>query len=90
MITLDKMDYGNTVRLFLSGLSKDPKPTGKIEGINLTQNSVFKEIDTSDIYLFDKENKRWIKQISIGISGGTVDPEDYVIASEQDIRNLWK
>lgn len=75
---------------FLSGLSKDSKPTEKIEGVNLTQNSVFREIDTSYTYLFDKENKRWIKQNPSNISGGTVDPENYVIANEQDIRNLWK
>lgn len=91
MVTLDKMDCGNTVRLFLSGLSKDPKPTEKIEGVNLTQNSVFREIDTSATYLFDKENKRWVKQTGNISTGSTEIPSgDYVIADEQDIRNLWK
>lgn len=96
MVTLDKMDYGNTTRLFLSGLSTDQKPTEKVEGVYLTQNSVFKEIDTSAIYLFDKENKRWVKQTSNNsgagseISGETIDLGDRELATEQDIRDLWK
>lgn len=96
MVTLDKMDYGNTTRLFLSGLSTDQKPTEKVEGVYLTQNSVFREIDTSTTYLFDKENKRWIGQVSgssgadSGGSGEIIDLGDYEVATEQDIRNLWK
>lgn len=91
MVTLDKMDYGNTIRLFLSGLSTDQKPTEKVEGVYLTQNSVFKEIDTSTTYLFDKENKRWVKQIG-NVSTGNIDipSGDYAVADEQDIYNLWK
>lgn len=96
MVTLDKMDYGNTTRLFLSGLSTDQKPTEKVEGVHLTQNSVFKEIDTSTTYLFDKENKRWVKQAvgSFGTgsenTGGSIDLGDCEFATEQDIRDLWK
>lgn len=90
MVTLDHIKCGNTVQLFISGLSGDQKPTEKIEGTHITQGSVFREIDTSSTYLFDKENKRWIRQTSAESSGGSILPDHYELANEEDIRGLWK
>lgn len=44
------------------GLSKDEKPIGEVNGIKVTNGSVFIEIDTKKIYMFDEENQLWIEQ----------------------------
>ena len=40
----------------LRGLSTDTKPTEHV-----SNGSVFLEIDTGEVYIFDKENIQWIK-----------------------------
>ena len=40
------------------GLSTDTKPT------NVPNASIFYEMDTRDLYLFDRENLRWLAQKS--------------------------
>lgn len=40
------------------GLSTDTKPTSGVRN-----GSVFAEIDTGKIYLFDEENSQWIEQV---------------------------
>lgn len=40
-----------------NGLSTDVKPT---EGV--MNGSKFNEMDTDRVYMFDEENKRWIRQ----------------------------
>jgi len=60
MITLN--GYGRvTNRLICSiyGLSSDIKPTDKIEGISVENGSVFVEMDSGKVFIFDKENKKW-------------------------------
>lgn len=47
------------VILELRGLSTDEKPTTKIKEIYVDNGSVFIEIDTGDVYLFDLENTLW-------------------------------
>ena len=42
----------------LRGLSTDEKPT-KIENDTIEHGSVFIEIDTGDVYLYDLENETW-------------------------------
>ena len=44
------------------GLSKDEKPIGQINGARVTNGSIFIEIDTKKIYMFDEENQLWIEQ----------------------------
>ncbi len=41
----------------LWGLSTDPKPTGN----QVLNGSTFFEMDTGDVYVFDKENDTWRK-----------------------------
>ena len=57
MITLksDVHIYGVTPSE-LYGLSTDEKPT------NVRNASVFYEMDTKKIFMFDETNKRWIEQ----------------------------
>lgn len=43
----------------LRGLSTDEKPT-EIETDLIENGSVFIEIDTGDVYIFDAESKEWI------------------------------
>lgn len=44
--------------LELRGLSTDEKPVEIING-TIENGSVFIEIDTGDVYIFDAENKEW-------------------------------
>ena len=47
--------------MFLTGLSTDTKPT-KVNGITPPQFSIFYELDTAKVYMFDRANERWIEQ----------------------------
>ena len=47
------------VILELRGLSTDEKPSDKIKEKNIDNGSVFIEIDTGDVYLFDLEGETW-------------------------------
>lgn len=44
--------------LELRGLSSDEKPV-EIENGTIENGSIFIEIDTGDVYIFDSENKEW-------------------------------
>lgn len=43
----------------LRGLNDDIKPT-KINNSEIENGSVFIEIDTQDVYIYDGENKEWL------------------------------
>ena len=43
----------------LRGLSTDEKPT-KIEENNIQNGSVFIEIDTQEVFIYDEENEEWL------------------------------
>lgn len=45
--------------LELRGLSTDEKPT-EIENGTIENGSVFIEIDTQDVYIYDGENEEWL------------------------------
>ncbi len=46
----------------LWGLSGDPKPTGSLYlGQPLTNGSVFIEMDTGSVYLFDRAAGAWVR-----------------------------
>lgn len=60
MITLN--GYGrvsNRLVCSIYGLSSDIKPMDKIEGIPIENGSVFLEMDSGKVFIFDKENKKW-------------------------------
>lgn len=48
--------------LFLTGLSTDTKPIVWKNGEKIAQGSIFWEIDTWDIYVFNIAGQNWIKK----------------------------
>ena len=44
-----------------AGLSTDTKPTRMEDGKKIPNGSAFIEMDTGDVYLYDKENDQWRK-----------------------------
>lgn len=60
MITIASNTSGMRVPHEFFGLSKDEKPVGEVNGIKITNGSVFVEIDTKKVYMFDEENQTWI------------------------------
>ena len=49
---------GNDREIELRGISTDEKPT-TIDGKDIANGTVFIEIDTGKLYMFDKENEQW-------------------------------
>lgn len=45
--------------LELRGLSTDEKPVDEINNTNIDNGSIFIEIDTGKVYMFDLENTEW-------------------------------
>lgn len=77
MITLTKIgDEYNQQVLEISGLSTDEKPIGTIDGITITNSSVFKEIDTGAEYLYNAETNEWVKNTVSTTSVGGKDGVD--------------
>ena len=64
MISIYKIDNtkikpaGDFIMAELRGLSTDTKPT-EIDGKLIDNGSMFVEVDTGDIYLYDLENQEW-------------------------------
>ena len=44
------------------GLSTDTKPTGAVDGIDISNGAVFYCMDTKEVYMYDSENTTWIEQ----------------------------
>lgn len=62
MITNANNTKGQRVPQEFFGLSTDNKPTNKFNGIKVTNGSVFVEIDTKKVFIFDEENHTWFEQ----------------------------
>ena len=45
--------------LELRGLSTDEKPTDEVNNTKIDNGSIFIEIDTGKVYMFDLENTEW-------------------------------
>lgn len=73
MVTLNKVDYGNRSTLRIVGLSTDEKPLDKIEEMYITNGSIFKCIDTGEVFIFDYENKSW--RLQTNQSGNNIDTQ---------------
>lgn len=66
--------YGSNTNRPLSeivGLSTDTKPTDSIEGVQIQNGSIFRELDTGKKFLFDAENTTW-NEVSSGGGGSTL------------------
>lgn len=62
MITSTNNIRGQKAPYEFYGLSTDEKPIEHFEGVKIVNGSLFYEIDTKNIYMFDEENKIWICQ----------------------------
>lgn len=53
--------YNDKTRVILElrGLSTDTKPTDEIKAVYIDNGSVYIEIDTGKVYLFNLENTSW-------------------------------
>lgn len=65
MITIKNIDrFDNVVEIY--GISSDTKPIGEItyQGViyKIRNSSIFFEMDTSNVFLYDEENEDWIQQ----------------------------
>lgn len=73
MITLQKVGNSmNRAVLEISGLSTDEKPVAELDGVHITNGSIFEEIDTGTIYKYDEDAKEWVEQPVSGGSGGNI------------------
>ena len=59
----DLKNEGNYILCELRGLSTDTKPT-QIEENIIENGSVFIEIDTQDVFIYDGENESWLPEAS--------------------------
>ena len=62
MITIASDVKGKRMPHEFFGLSSDAKPTTKMDDMKVTNGSIFVEIDTGKIYMFDEENAKWHEQ----------------------------
>lgn len=77
MVTLTKVgDNYNLQILEITGLSTDEKPIGSIDGVAITNGSVFKEIDTGSEYLYNAQSSVWVKNTASTTSVGGQDGKD--------------
>ena len=73
MITLQKVGNSmNRAVLEISGLSTDEKPVAELDGVHITNGSIFEEIDTGTIYKYDEDAKEWVEQPVSGGSSGNI------------------
>ena len=59
MIT-NSIGYQDAVKVELSGLSTDTKPTGTFAGKAIANGSSFFEMDTQTVKFYDAENDVWV------------------------------
>jgi hypothetical protein len=59
MIT-NSIGYQDAVKVELSGLSTDTKPTGTFAGKAIANGSSFFEMDTQNVKFYDAENDVWV------------------------------
>lgn len=59
MVT-NSIGYQDAVKVELSGLSTDTKPTGTFAGKAIANGSSFFEMDTQNVKFYDAENDVWV------------------------------
>lgn len=62
MITVASDVEGKRLPLEFFGLSTDTKPIDEVDDIKITNGSVFIEMDTKKIFMYDEENQAWLEQ----------------------------
>lgn len=59
MITVESSVY-KSVNDVLYGLSMDTKPIGTFQGQEIPNGAKFIEMDTRQVFFYDKEHERWL------------------------------
>lgn len=62
MITIASNMEGQKIPHEFFGLSTDEKPTMTANGCRITNGSIFIEMDTKKVWLYDEENQAWLEQ----------------------------
>lgn len=63
MITLSSIPEdktGGRKKFSFEGLSSDTKPTTEYEGDKIGNGSVFLELDTMNVMMYDEDGERWV------------------------------
>lgn len=63
MVSINTYDSISTskTRFEFDGLAGDTKPTSTYEGNTIANGSVFLEMDTGAVFMYDEENVTWIE-----------------------------
>ena len=89
MITLQKVGNSmNRAVLEISGLSTDEKPVAELDGVHITNGSIFEEIDTGTIFKYNESGKKWIEQPAIGGSGGNISLDYTALTNKPQISGI--
>lgn len=83
----DLKSEGNYILCELRGLSTDTKPT-QIEENIIENGSVFIEIDTQEVFIYDGENETWLPEVET--EEVTPDVNSRNILSEENIEEPIK
>lgn len=93
MITVRKVkpgwkdENGMQVNFYVwDGNKDDVKPTGTYEGFGIENGSLYRDIDSGNYFLYDREKGKYGDPISPGGGGGGVDPSD--IATDEEIAEV--
>lgn len=62
MITAASNEKGKRAPREFFGKSTDEKPIGKFNDIKINNGSVFVEMDTKKIFMYDEEGQVWLEQ----------------------------
>lgn len=60
MVVVKKGDTDTRLPLEIRGKSTDEKPVGTAEGLPIEHGSAFLEIDTGDVFFYDKDTQTWL------------------------------
>lgn len=73
--------------LELRGLSRDDKPT-TIENGTIENGSVFIEIDTQDVYIYDGENEVWLPEVETTNEENNEETEEKTVENKEIKENI--
>ena len=89
MVTLQKIGSSmNRAVLEISGLSTDEKPVNELDGVHITNGSVYEEIDTGTTFKYNETNKEWIEQPATGLSGGNISLDYSALTNKPQIAGI--
>ena len=85
-IKKNTLSEDDLLQVELRGLSTETKPTSLIGGI-IDNGSVFIEIDTQDVYIYDGENKEWVIPTPEESQEDNEEPQEIQEDNEENLNN---